>query len=115
LIFFLEQANPDRVHAVRPSDPGPDNAVPLVTTQAMAPRRSQQINGGNQKVDGKRYDQIERATSPVDERILKEFYADRPKDMHKYQLEGRQYVVYEGKTYSDLDTHRNGKFKRIIS
>jgi hypothetical protein len=60
----------------------------------------------------KKFEQIERATSPVDERILQEFYADQPQDMHSYKLEGRQYIVYESKTFTDIDTHRKGDTSR---
>ena len=57
----------------------------------------------------KKPEQIARSTSPVDERILQEFYADQPKNMHSFNLEGRQYVVYEGKSLTDVETHRKGK------
>jgi len=30
--------------------------------------------------------------------------------MHEYQLDGRQYIVYEGKTFTDVDTYRKGKY-----
>ena len=56
----------------------------------------------------KKTDQIERATSPVDQRILNEFYTDQPKDMHSYSLDGRQYVVYEVKNFTDIETHQKG-------
>jgi hypothetical protein len=29
--------------------------------------------------------------------------------MHKYNLEGRQYVVYEGKAFNEVDPFRKGK------
>ena len=52
---------------------------------------------------------IERATSPIDERILEEFYNDQPKDMHAYNLEGRRYIVYEGKQHAeDIESYRKG-------
>ncbi|CAF4781763.1 unnamed protein product, partial [Rotaria socialis] len=54
----------------------------------------------------KQHDRIERATSPVDERILNEFYADQPKDVHQYSLEGREYFVYEGTNLSDIESYR---------
>jgi hypothetical protein len=90
----------DRVHASGSSNP--NATVPLVAGQAMVPRRAQNNNGLN-------YDKIERATSPVDQRILNEFYSDQPKDMHQYQLNGRQYVVYEGNNFGDLVPYRKGK------
>ena len=52
---------------------------------------------------------IERSTSPVDNRVLNQFYADQPKDVHLYQLDGRQYRVYEGQTLTELDQLREGK------
>lgn len=55
------------------------------------------------------YGRVERATSPVDQRIINEFYSDQPKNMHQYQLEGRQYVVYEGNNFSDVEPYRRGK------
>lgn len=57
----------------------------------------------------KKQEQIERATSPVDERILKEFYADRPKEVHQYSLEGKQYIVIAQPNLTDIDQHRKGK------
>jgi len=111
LNYFLENVGQDRVHVTRSTNPNPTNTVPLTTTQTIVPRRGQNINGGNAPVEARRHDQIERATSPVDERILNEFYTDRPKEMHQYHLEGRQYVVYEGKTFGDLDPFRKGKQK----
>lgn len=56
----------------------------------------------------KKQEVIERATSPVDERILKEFYTDPPKNMHQYSLEGKQYFVYEGVNLSDIESYRKG-------
>jgi hypothetical protein len=106
---ILGHAGQDRIHVAGSNNPNPNNTVPLVPTQIAVPRQSQNINGGNQRMETKRHDQIERATSPVDERILNEFYSDRPKDMHQYRLEGRRYVVYEGKTFADIEPHRKGK------
>jgi len=106
---ILGDAGQDRMHVAGSNNPNPNNTVPLVPTQIAVPRQSQNINRGNQKMEAKRHDQIERATSPVDERILNEFYSDRPKDMHQYRLEGRQYVVYEGKTFADIEPLRRGK------
>lgn len=79
--------------------------------QPADPGRSQYTNGGNQRTERKKPDRVERATSPVDARIIKEFYSDAPRDMHKYHLEGRQYVVYEGKNFTDIDPYRKGKIK----
>jgi hypothetical protein len=89
--FLLEYVGQDRVHASRSSNPN-----------ATVPRRAQNNNGLN-------YDKVERATSPVDQRIINEFYSDQPKDMHQYQLNGRQYVVYEGNNFGDLVPYRKGK------
>jgi hypothetical protein len=94
---------------VAPNNENPNNFIPLTTTQAMVPGRSQNNNGENQRFGTKQHDRVERATSPVDERILNEFYSDLPRDLHQYQLEGRQYVVYEGKNFSDIDPYRKGK------
>lgn len=55
---------------------------------------------------------IERSTSPVDPRIINEFYSDQPRSMHQYQLEGRQYVVYEGNNFSDVEPYRQGNQTR---
>ncbi|CAF2375771.1 unnamed protein product [Rotaria sp. Silwood2] len=96
----------DRVHATPTTKPNLNTSLPLATKQTLIPRQTQNINGQNSSVATKRYDKIERATSPVDQRILNEFYADHPKDVHQYQLEGRQYVVYEGVKLSDIDTYR---------
>lgn len=104
---FLGHVGQDRVHATQSNNP--NNTVLIVPTQSGAPRRSQNANGGNQKGETRRNDKVERATSPVDERILNEFYADRSKEMHQYHLEGRQYVVYEGKIFGDIDPFRKGK------
>lgn len=58
----------------------------------------------------KKVEHTDRATSPVDDRILQEFYTDQPKDVHQYNVEGRQYVVFEGATFVDIDTYRKGNF-----
>jgi hypothetical protein len=88
--------------------------VPLAIPQVVIPPRPSHTNAtvNNHRptpvVPVKKTEQIERATSPVDERILNEFYADKPKDVHQYSLEGRQYVVYEGATLTDINTYRTG-------
>jgi hypothetical protein len=104
-IVYLGYTGQDRIHATRPSRP--NATAPLVGEQATGPQRSQ-----NNGVGGGNYDKIERATSPVDQRIINEFYSDQPKDMHQYQLNGRQYVVYEGNSYGDIAPYRNGKLDR---
>ena len=113
-LFFviLENAGHDRVHVTKPVT---TNVVPRPTPQVVAPPRPTHPNipANNHRptpvVSVKRQEQIERATSPVDERILNEFYTDKPKDVHQYSLEGRQYVVYEGAHLTDIDTYRKGK------
>ncbi len=113
ILHLLEINGHDRVHAARPSNN--NNMVPLATPQIIVPPRqshatTQQNNHRpNPVVSAKKHELIERATSPVDERILNEFYADRPKDVHQYHLEGRQYVVYEGANLTDIETYRKGK------
>ncbi|CAF1297856.1 unnamed protein product [Rotaria sordida] len=106
ILFFIENGGQDRVHAMAPTKPNPDAPLPLTTKQPFAPRPLQNTNGQNPNAPPRKYDKIERATSPVDQRILNEFYGDLPKDVHQYQLEGRQYVVYEGITLIDIDTYR---------
>lgn len=80
--------------------------APVVT------RRPLTHNEVNPRPSPRKNEHIDRSTSPVDARILEEFYADHPKDMHQYNLEGRQYVVYEGKTFSDAEPIRKGKLER---
>jgi len=94
----------DRVHVTQSNNPARTDINPIATTQQMVPRRSDNAN----KSAGK-FDRIERATSPVDQRILNEFYGDRPKEQHTYQLDGRQYIVYEGKTFTSIEPIRKGK------
>lgn len=84
----------------------------MTTAQIGLSQPARRNNGVDTVGSGKRFDQIERATSPVDARILDEFYLDRPSDMHTYQLDGRQYYVYEGKTLTELDNHRSGTSTR---
>jgi hypothetical protein len=57
---------------------------------------------------------MDRSTSPVDRRILDEFYTDAPRDMHSYDLDGRRYLVYEGKTFGDVNIFRRGTLKNRI-
>lgn len=90
------------------------SVAPMVTTHAPQRHPSQThahptTHRVNSTVTVQKPEQIARSTSPVDERILQEFYADQPKNMHSYNLEGRQYVVYEGKSLTDVETHRKGK------
>jgi hypothetical protein len=119
LIFdlFLENTGHDRVHAVRPAN---TNLIPLTTPQIIVPPRQSHANAQSNNhrphtvVSARQHEHIERATSPVDERILNEFYLSQPKDVHQYNLEGRQYVVYEGANLSDIETYRRGKFKKLF-
>ena len=57
---------------------------------------------------------MDRGTSPVDRRILDEFYSDMPQDMHSYDLDGRRYLVYEGKTFGDINIFKRGTLKNRI-
>jgi hypothetical protein len=103
----IENTGQDRAQAVRPIN---QNPILMTATQTLVSRPAHTNNNGvNSKVATKKGEQIERATSPVDERILTEFYADQPRDMHKYTLEGRQYVVFEGKSLTDIEIYRRGK------
>ncbi|CAF0827712.1 unnamed protein product [Rotaria sp. Silwood1] len=106
ILFLIGNAGQDRVHVVASTKPNPNTSLPLTTKQTLIPRQSPNINGISSSIPTKKYDKVERATSPVDQRILNEFYADRPKDVHHYHLEGRQYVVYEGVHLTDVDTYR---------
>jgi hypothetical protein len=111
---FVENTGPDRVNAVRPANP---NLMP--TPQATAPPQPQKsIAPPNNRrptpvTHVKRHEYVNRATSPVDERIINEFYTDQPKDVHQYKLEGRQYVVYEGANFTDIETYQKGKEQRF--
>lgn len=106
---FIENAGQDRVHAVRPANN--NNNIPLATPQVIVPRHSNTAGQANNQrsTPVKKREHVDRATSPVDERILNEFYLDRSKDVHQYNLEGRQYVVYEGANLTDIETYRTGK------
>jgi len=112
ILNLLETNGHDRVHAARPAN---NSIVPVATPQIIVPPRQSHTNNQqnnhrpNPVVSAKKHEVVERATSPVDERILNEFYADRPKDVHQYHLEGRQYVVYEGANLTDIETYRKGK------
>jgi len=90
--------------------------MPVTTTQAVAPPRLSQNNNHRPTQVGpfRKKEQIDRATSPVDDRILNEFYTSRPKDVHQYTLDGRQYVVYEGADLTDIEAYRNGKNKAQV-
>lgn len=111
---FVENAGPDRGNAVRPTNqsvpsmPPPQPSAPPRPPPAPAPAAA---NNHRPTVvaPAKKHEQIHRATSPVDERILNEFYADAPKDLHQYTLEGRQYYVHEGANLTDIETYRKGK------
>ncbi|CAF0863672.1 unnamed protein product [Rotaria sordida] len=90
ILYLLENDGYDRIHAVKPAN---TNLIPLAPAQPIAslhqPQNNVPINHHrpNSIIPLKKPEQIERATSPVDERILQEFYADRPNDMHHYNLE----------------------------
>lgn len=94
--------------------PGNTANIPLAAPQVIVPQRQPSTTGPPVQqrpgpvVPVKKHEHVDRATSPVDERILNEFYADLPKDVHQYRLEGRQYVVYEGANLTDIDTYRKG-------
>ena len=113
LISILASPDDGRVQSAAPHQRSGTNTRPLTTTQIALSQSARRHNGVNTISSAKRFDQIERGTSPVDARILDEFYMDRPKDMHTYELDGRQYYVYEGKTLTELDNHRKGTSKRI--
>lgn len=93
---------------------GNPSNIPLAAPQVIVPSRQQSTVAPPVQqrptpiVPVKKHEHVDRATSPVDERILNEFYADLPKDIHQYRLEGRQYVVYEGANLTDIDTYRKG-------
>lgn len=110
-ITFIGNFNQGNVPAAAVSNKtAPDPTTMKTTTrQALIPRPVSNINGGNQPATNKQFGKVERATSPVDERIINEFYTDHPRDVHQYQLEGRQYVVYEGIYLMNIDTYRKGK------
>lgn len=84
------------------------NNIPLAAPQVIVPPRPITTTAPHPVASVKKAPHVDRATSPVDERILNEFYADPPKDIHQYRLEGRQYVVYEGANLTDIDTYRKG-------
>ena len=89
----------------------------MPVAQAPAPRNSQAtVASNNQRMTPiptlKKPEKVERATSPVDYRILAEFYSDKPQDIHSYQLDGRQYLVYEGQI-QDIDACRKGNSKNL--
>jgi hypothetical protein len=114
--YFVENGGPDRGNAVRPTN---QNASSMPQPQPSAPPRpppnpAPAVNHRPTAVAPvKKHEQVHRATSPVDERILNEFYADAPKDVHQYKLEGRQYVVYEGPNLTDIESYRKGKEQRL--
>ncbi len=117
MICILENTGHDRVHAARPAN---SNTIPLTTPQVIVPSRQPSHAGPSNNhrpttmLPVRKHEPIDRATSPVDERIINEFYADHPKDVHQYSLEGRQYVVYEGNNLSDIESYRRGKSKKKI-
>lgn len=90
------------------------NIIPLTQTHTPATHHHSQghIQINNHRPNAappvKKQEHIERATSPVDERILNQFYTDQPKNMHEYNLEGKKYVVYEGINLTDIESYRKG-------
>ncbi|CAF0722082.1 unnamed protein product [Rotaria sordida] len=109
ILYLLENDGYDRIHAVKPAN---TNLIPLAPAQPIAslhqPQNNVPINHHrpNSIIPLKKPEQIERATSPVDERILQEFYADRPNDMHHYNLEGKNYIVYEKTNQTNVESYR---------
>ncbi|CAF1609233.1 unnamed protein product [Adineta ricciae] len=116
ILYLLENPAYDRNLTVRPVT---TNIVAITTQTAAAsahghpPPLHQSNNNALTTAQRptnispvKKVEHTDRATSPVDDRILQEFYSDRPKDVHQYSLEGRQYVVFEGATFTDIDTYR---------
>lgn len=100
--LLLGHPNDDRLRSSRSN---------TVTNQPATTNQREVIRPAGQKaiLPVSNSDKIERATSPVDARILEEFYTDRPREMHSYQLNGRRYVVFEGRTLSEQDSLRRGK------
>lgn len=115
LLTLLDNGTPDRVE---PMKAAPARTVPA----AIAPPPSSVVRHSQTNIarptpvpPGKRYETIERATSPVDERVLEEFYGDQPKDMHSYSLGGRRYVVYEGKHHTeDIESYRKDLVQAML-
>ncbi|CAF0876042.1 unnamed protein product [Rotaria sp. Silwood1] len=109
ILYLLENDGYDRIHAIKPAH---TNTIPLAPAQPIVPHPQSQnhFQANNHRptsvIPIKKHEQIERATSPVDERILQEFYADLPKDIHQYSLEGKNYVVYEGTNLTDIESYR---------
>ncbi|CAF1634747.1 unnamed protein product, partial [Didymodactylos carnosus] len=101
LFCIAESFAQDRVHAINSHNTAKVSKTVVVTDLPRAPHQiNTHVSTAKRTVE-------ERATSPVDERILKEFYNDKPKDTHMYALDGRQYVVYE-KNITDIDVYRRG-------
>ncbi|UJR35411.1 hypothetical protein I4U23_028168 [Adineta vaga] len=114
ILYLLNGPNHDHVNTIRPvmSKTMPVTTQTVPVSAHPPPLRQSNSNAAstNQRPTNlpqvKKYDQVDRATSPVDDRILQEFYSDRPKDVHQYSLEGRQYVVFEGATFTGIDTYQ---------
>lgn len=113
ILHLLDVDGNDRVHAMRSDHaPAPSN-VPLANRPVVAPARLEPpppVTTANHNLTPvhpkKKVEYIHRSTSPVDERVLQEFYSDQPKDVHQYSLEGRNYVVYEGVNLNDVDSYK---------
>ncbi|CAM2717175.1 unnamed protein product [Rotaria socialis] len=117
ILHLLENDGYNRINAVQPNRANqiPHGSAPVSTQAPISTTNSHHPLQANVQINhhrthpvalSKQHDRIERATSPVDERILNEFYADRPKDVHQYSLEGREYFVYEGTNLSDIESYR---------
>ncbi|CAF1245614.1 unnamed protein product [Rotaria magnacalcarata] len=103
ILFLIGQ---DHVHAAASNKTSPNDPNTVPTRQTLVPRPITANSARNSIIPTKIYDRVERATSPIDERILNEFYTDHPKDVHQYNLEGKQYVVYEGIKSINIDVYR---------
>ena len=106
----LDDDTGDRGRQVRPTN---YNAGPMPAERIASADPLQKNNGRGLYPHVARLSSahMDRSTSPVDARILDEFYTDLPRDMHSYDLDGRRYVVYEGKTFGDINVFRRGTSK----
>ncbi|CAF3328696.1 unnamed protein product [Rotaria socialis] len=102
---ILALIDQDHVYAAASNKTSPNNPNTVTGRQTLVPR----------PITANRSDRVDRTTSPVDERILNEFYTDHPKDVHQYNLEGRQYVVYEGIKSINIDAYRKELAQAMLS
>jgi hypothetical protein len=117
IAIIVAEQNQQQAFNSRPNQraTSPYPAAPQPVTAAEHVNNNRTVTTSNASpLPPRRLGKIERATSPVDARVLKEFYADRPKDMHTYQIEGRQYYVYEGKKLTELDEFRQGEMTTMM-